>query len=880
MAVVSPLSLRSKLREAILACRRYSVVLLIVVLGTAASVGAYVLIERAEQRIAEDSFNQVAALQIESVKQTIDKDIQVLRSIKSLYDASVEVSREEFGSFVSQTLETNSSIQALEWIPLVPGPELQAFESQARLQGLTQFVVSEREPDGTLGPVGERDEYFPVFFLEPLLGNESALGFDLGSNASRLAALTMARDTGKPVATEGITLVQADEGEPGFLMFEAVYKNNTSIQSVADRRSNLEGFALAVFRINVMIENALATPDGSEGPREFDITVVDRSQDGGQLLYPTNAALPLPDDRGAFYEESELAVAERTWLIAITPNSLYSTGKSVWQQWSALAGGLAMTFLLATFTLATLRGRLVTETIVAYRTAELNASHDSLEQQIQERVLIEESLRASEQRIRAILDASVDAVISIDRIGTIQTFNPAAETMFGYQTSEVIGQNVNILMPEPFHGEHDGYLARYASGGEPRIIGIGREVVGKRKDGTTFPMDLSVGESGTEQDKVYIGTVRDITELKRAEFELQEMAKFPSENPNAVLRVTDVGSIIYSNHYAEDLLAHWSTAVGGHIPPDIHSLVRTAISNSAPQEELVELNGRLIALEITPVAETNYANLYGRDVTERVSLEREVAEYTSSLEAAYKDLQQLDALKDGFLSTVSHELRTPLTSIKGFAEILLSYEDMDNETVKEFITIINEESDRLTRLVTDVLDLAKIEAQRMEWSDSEVDVADVIRAVIANTQSLAMQAAVSVGIEVDADLPSVFVDRDRLTQVITNLISNSIKFTPPNGSIRIIGQGAESGGSSSVLIRIVDSGIGIGPDQIATVFDKFQQVGDTLTDRPTGTGLGLPICKEIVEHYGGEIWAESQPGLGSSFSFTLPAFPQNAGPTR
>ena len=262
------------------------------------------------------------------------------------------------------------------------------------------------------------------------------------------------------------------------------------------------------------------------------------------------------------------------------------------------------------------------------------------------------------------------------------------------------------------------------------------------------------------------------------------------------------------------------------------------------------------------------------DITERKRMEVELAEYTRNLETAYQDLQKLDEMKDSFLSTVSHELRTPLTSIKGFAEILLSYDEVDKETQTEFLTIINNESDRLTRLINDVLDLAKIESGRMQWQTSEQALPELIETATNATRALSVQKNLTVHTDLSSDLPPVWADKDRLVQVVTNLLSNAIKFTPEGGEIRIQahlldGEGAE-GVADMMRVSVSDTGTGISPEDQLHVFEKFRQVGDTLTERPEGTGLGLPICREILDYHEGQIWVESELGKGSTFFFTLP----------
>jgi signal transduction histidine kinase/DNA-binding response OmpR family regulator len=248
--------------------------------------------------------------------------------------------------------------------------------------------------------------------------------------------------------------------------------------------------------------------------------------------------------------------------------------------------------------------------------------------------------------------------------------------------------------------------------------------------------------------------------------------------------------------------------------------------------------------------------------------------------------EQADAAKSSFLSTVSHELRTPLTSVLGFAKIirrrleerlfpLIPEDDRKVQQAKqqviENLGIVVSEGERLTKLIDDVLDLAKIEAGKFSWNMASVSIKEVIERAVAATASLFDAKKLELVRDIAPDLPTITGDQDRLIQVVINLISNSVKFTDA-GSITC---SARQEGTE-LLISVKDSGIGIAPDDQPKVFEKFKQVGDTLTDKPKGTGLGLPICKEIVEYHGGRIWVESQPGHGSTFSFTLPILEQSA----
>ncbi|MFA5265259.1 MAG: ATP-binding protein [Opitutaceae bacterium] len=265
-----------------------------------------------------------------------------------------------------------------------------------------------------------------------------------------------------------------------------------------------------------------------------------------------------------------------------------------------------------------------------------------------------------------------------------------------------------------------------------------------------------------------------------------------------------------------------------------------------------------------------------------------LTETNDELEAAKERLQRLDQLKSDFLSSVSHELRTPLTSIRGFAHLVerefsrsfasLATEDAGlhkkSERIRENLTIILKESDRLTRLINDVLDLAKIEAGRVEWRDAPTHPGVLVRdAVNAARGMFDQKPGIELQIEIQDGLPLLVGDTDRMMQVLVNLLNNAVKFT----DLGMVTVKAFLNPERLIQIDIIDSGIGFPQEEAETIFDKFQQAkhGDTLSDRPKGTGLGLAISREIVERHGGSIRAQSQPGKGSVFTVLLPPAAEN-----
>jgi signal transduction histidine kinase/DNA-binding response OmpR family regulator len=259
----------------------------------------------------------------------------------------------------------------------------------------------------------------------------------------------------------------------------------------------------------------------------------------------------------------------------------------------------------------------------------------------------------------------------------------------------------------------------------------------------------------------------------------------------------------------------------------------------------------------------------------------EVKQAKMEAEAASKVAEKANEAKSAFLSTVSHELRTPLTSVLGFTKIIrkrledkifpaLDRSDGKNEKtinqISENLNVVISEGERLTHLINDVLDLAKIEAGKMEWNFEKVSLPEVAERAIMATSSLFEQKSLQLVKNIDTNIPEISGDRDKLIQVIINLISNAVKFTDSGFVTCDVYRKKDE-----LIVSITDTGIGIAMDDYSAVFEQFKQVGgDTLTDKPKGTGLGLPICKEIVEHHGGRIWLESEVGKGSTFSFALP----------
>lgn len=241
----------------------------------------------------------------------------------------------------------------------------------------------------------------------------------------------------------------------------------------------------------------------------------------------------------------------------------------------------------------------------------------------------------------------------------------------------------------------------------------------------------------------------------------------------------------------------------------------------------------------------------------------------AELRAANERLKELDRLKDEFLTMVSHEFRTPLTSIRSFSEILVDSPNLDPKQADHFLEIIVRESERLTRLIDDHLDLARLEAGHSDWRAVEVDPRTVLDESIDAVKGLFDSKGVVLTTEYSRNSVLLHVDRDRLTQVFINLLSNAAKFSDPDHpEVSVRGEAMDGG----YLVSITDNGNGVAPNELEIIFDKFSRGGKYADDKPkpSGSGLGLAIAKHVVEHCQGKIWAESPAGQGATFRVFIP----------
>ena len=481
------------------------------------------------------------------------------------------------------------------------------------------------------------------------------------------------------------------------------------------------------------------------------------------------------------------------------------------------------------------------------------------------------NIEKSEARLKAVVETAVDGIITINDQGTIESFNSAAEHIFGYSLKEVIGQNVKMLMPKPFHDEHDTYLQNYLRTGKKKVIGIGREVFGRHKDGTKFPLELAVSEVRLTDQKVFSGIVRDLTKRKQAEERqaqlLAELNIILSSIGDALICMDNNLNITRVNPSFLKLVGKKEEEVLGKSCRDVLKCMiekerdscaiecsskKTLGKGTESNERFVIQNseGKMITIESinSPLMDS----------------EGKVIGSVKAMRDISKEVE-IDRMKTEFISTVSHELRTPLTSIEGYIDLILDGDTGEiNELQREFLGIVFQNTERLENLINDVLDVEKIESGMVKMKFEMISLSNLVNTTLKTMEPAAGKKGLKLISQIEEGI-EIYGDSDRMIQVLTNLISNAIKFTKEGKvtvKLKLIN------GNSETIVQ--DTGVGISWSDQKKLFTKFFRADNEYTKDVGGTGLGLSIAKSIVKSHGGEIRAKSELNKGSEFRVIIP----------
>ncbi|NNF20996.1 MAG: PAS domain-containing sensor histidine kinase [Saprospiraceae bacterium] len=405
---------------------------------------------------------------------------------------------------------------------------------------------------------------------------------------------------------------------------------------------------------------------------------------------------------------------------------------------------------------------------------------------------MKKELKELAQRLEAIIETAIDGIITIDKYGNIESVNSAVLNMFGFSREEMLGNNIKMLMPQPYKREHDDYLENYTKTRHPKIIGIGREVEGCKKSGEVFPIRLAVSEVKLNDRVIYTGIVHDLSEIKGIEEELRE-------------------------------------------------------SNERLEEKVEERTNELESV-----------------VNKLLFTNKQLERSQGKLKEALEKERILNELKSRFVSMASHEFRTPLSTVMSSASIISKYTDeQSNDKREKHVERIKSAVSNLTGILNDFLSLSKLEENKVDLVLKDMNfvelidtVADEIRGLLKDGQQIVQMTT--------GDSRPVKTDIRILKNVLFNLVSNAIKYSPENTTIRCHATYLKE----ALIIEIIDEGIGIPENEQKYMFERFFRASNV--ENIQGTGLGLNIVKRYLDLLNGNITFTSTPGKGSNFRVRIP----------
>gem|GEM_PF-5121983 len=464
----------------------------------------------------------------------------------------------------------------------------------------------------------------------------------------------------------------------------------------------------------------------------------------------------------------------------------------------------------------------------------------------------------AETSYKSLVETATDAIVVIDSDERVLVWNRAAEKMFGYAQSEATGLSfIQLAIPDGFAVVIRNNTVSLVTPESDLAVNKSVEIVARRKDGSTLPVEMALSRHLVAGTWVSTCILRDITERKRAEEEIARLASFPEKNPNPVNEMDTAGHLTYSNLAVTRLFPDIETMGFSH--PYFAGIEEIVGKMKAEGKSVIQREVRVGDVyydqALAFVDDGGRIRIYGRDITERKRAEEAMKEYAENLKRSNEDLER-------FAYVASHDLREPLRMVTSFSQLLeKNYKGRLDPDADEFIHYIVEGGTRMEMLVNDLLDYSRVTSMAKPLVSIETD--NAVNTAIKNLSSAISESKAEISVD---PLPVILGDLTQLTLVFQNLLANAIKFRGDKTPVVHIGS-VRMG--DKWIFSVQDNGIGIDPDYHEKIFEIFQRLHNR--GQYSGTGIGLAICKRIIERHGGKIWVESDEGKGSTFYFTIPA---------
>lgn len=740
-----------------------------------------------------------------------------VRSIADFMEASEEVTRDEFRTFTRSRLTdgaVEAGLQALTWNLRVLGSDRIAHESAVQSAGVPGFRITEQDEHANLVAAKDRSEYIVVKYAEPQISNESVLGFDVASEPARLAAIMFARDTGQVIATAPVTLVQTRPLETGILLFQPIYRRHAPINSVDERRANLESFAVGAFRMVDTVNAAMGESFPGIDLYLFDLGLSQHER----LVYARSGDLQAePSTINPRLEPSEVEVdmhyaktidtVGRRWRMVAKPTRSYIMSRRTGLPWELLTLSLVFSMVIVVY--------------LAQR----------LELEVERGVLL-----AAEKKQRLFAETSTE----LTRELLLKSERLASELTILNETQKALAWKVDRQ-------------AIY-------------DLMGNRIQEIFHVEQLEIATYDRQDNRLCIhNAFNDGARIERGKRPPEAWESYALESKQSVNMPRDIERI--SGMTRQTTI----NAIGLPFTVERDVLGIVILRNITCKEGGIQASTRMLETlvgHMSVALETAW--LYEQLRAEQALLARRVEERTADLRVANEELTRAATAKDEFLANMSHELRTPLNSVLGFSEILLEgIQGPINDKQRTFLQYIGSSGRHLLDLINDILDIAKSGAGKLQLQMEAVNVYEVCKSSLRLVEETTNRKGIALSLRADGpDEVFAWLDPRRLKQILLNLLGNAVKFTPEGGSV--IFEVHADPHTKVLRFAVRDTGPGIASDDMCRLFQPFSQLDSRLSREHEGTGLGLMIVRRMVDMLQGSVTVESELGRGSCFSVALP----------